>query len=145
LLCFCIRIFAVGGLLGLVTGVAIVVVILGFVLFFEELFSCRSYVTSITWAVVCFWSVNEIFVLCSIVFGVSLALLGHFPSPGAASISFGGGYPLVISLPFGHGRYLLFYVVCSSFLRAINLALMSGCALELYRNDVMVDCHISKL
>jgi hypothetical protein len=46
LFCFCIHIFTVGGLPGLVTVVAIVVAVLGFVLFFEELFSCRSYVAS---------------------------------------------------------------------------------------------------
>jgi hypothetical protein len=44
--------------------------------------------------------------LYSVVFGVLPALLGLSPSPGAASISFGGGCPLVISLPFGHGWYL---------------------------------------
>jgi hypothetical protein len=59
------------------------------------------------------------------------ALFGLLSSPRTAIVSFGGGCPLVVSLPFSHGRYRLFDVICGTILRAINLALLVGCALEL--------------
>jgi hypothetical protein len=109
-LCLYIRIVAVGVILGLVTVIAIVVIDLGFFLFFEELFSCRSYVTSSKWAVVClgrFWSVDEIFVLVLYRLRSFACVAWTSPSPRAASISFDDGCRLVISLPFCHGRYLV--------------------------------------
>jgi hypothetical protein len=81
-----------------------------------------------------FWSVDEVLVLVSITFGVSSALFGLLSSPllGLLLLALAAAVRWWFLLPFPMVLIGCVYVVFSTFFRAINLALLVGCTLELF-------------